>query len=79
MEFVVMGVAVAFNFLFLKWKLEKKRIPDFMLDLTLLVVIFVYFSSSTALLLIGTVASAIISVYLYFSPPKLNAWKQQKR
>ena len=71
MEFILIGLAVAANVLFVLFKYERKRYPDATLDLILLIVIAMLFSSSYGALVVGTIASLIISIYLYANPPKL--------
>ena len=71
MEDLIIGIAVAFNVLVIKYKFEKSRFADAFLDLSLLVVLSFLFMGSYAELAVSTVASAIISIYLYFVPPKL--------
>lgn len=75
MEFFIIGIAVAFNFLIIKAKLEHNRFADACLDAALLVGISLLFSGSYGGLVVATVASAIISIYLYFSPPQLQFLK----
>lgn len=75
MEFIIIGVAVAFNFLVIKYKFEKKRYADGTLDLLLLATISFLFAGSFGGLVVATVASAIISILLYFFPPKLPSFK----
>ena len=72
MEFLVIGVAVAFNFLVIKVKFEKRRVADATLDLFLLTVISFLFAGSFGGLVVATIASAIISIFLYFFPPDLT-------
>lgn len=72
MEFLLVGLAVFFNIAFIKWKFDKSRYADATLDLTLLVIVMLLFSGSYGALVVGTVASAFISLFLYFSPPKFN-------
>ena len=71
MEFLVIGIAVAFNCLVIKYKFEKQRCADGTLDLFLLAVLSFLFMGSFGGLVVSTIASAFISVYLYFYPPKL--------
>ena len=71
MEFVIIGIAVAFNCLVIKYKFEKQRWADGTLDLFLLVALSFLFMGSFGGLVVSTIASALISVYLYFYPPKL--------
>jgi hypothetical protein len=71
MEFAIIGIAVAFNFLVIKYKFEKKRYADGVLDVVLLTIISFLFAGSFGGLVVATVASAIISIILYAFPPKL--------
>ena len=68
---LVVGIAVAFNLLVIKVKYDKARYADALLDLSLLVLITVFFNGSFNALVTGTIASAIISIYLFFSPTKM--------
>ena len=72
MEFLIVGIAVFFNIAFIKWKFDRKRYADATLDLILLVLVAILFSGSYAALVVGSVASALVSLYLYVSPPKLS-------
>ena len=65
-----MGVAVAFNLLIILWKFQHDRIGDGTLDSALLVLVGVVFSGTITGLMIGTIASAIVSLYLLAFPPK---------
>lgn len=71
MEYLIIGIAVAFNMLVIKYKFEKGRFADAILDFSLLTVLSFLFMGSYAGLVVSTVASAIISIYLYFVPPKM--------
>ncbi len=66
----VIGAAVAANLMVIKYKFEHNRTSDAILDTTLLVLIGFMFSATISGLMIGTIASAIISIYLLISPPK---------
>ena len=68
MEIIAIGIAVAFNILIVLWKYQHGRILDATVDGTLLVLVAIVFSGSTAALIIGTIGSAIVSIYLLFSP-----------
>ena len=67
---LIMGVAVAANIIIIKWKFEKDRTNDALLDAGLLIVLAFVFSGTISGLMVGTVASAVISLYLLISPPK---------
>ena len=75
MEFIVIGVAVFFNIVVIKWKYDKARYADALLDFVCLVAVSILFSGSYAALVVGTIASALVSIYLLISPPKLPSKK----
>ena len=70
MEFAIIGIAVFFNLTIVKWKIDKERYVDAGLDFAALVAITIFFSGSYAALVVGTIASALFSIYLLISPPK---------
>lgn len=77
MLIAIVGVAVAFNILIIIWKLKRpKRRLDGIVDGILLVLVAVLFSGSTELLIIGTIGSAIVSIYLLISPIKIGDFKR---
>lgn len=69
---LIMGSAVAFNFIVILIKLQRKRGLDALIDAAILGVVGTIMSGSTSLLMVGTVASFISSVYLWFSRPKIK-------
>ncbi len=71
MSLLLIGIAVAFNFLTIKVKLERGRYADAILDGSLLAILSFLFGGSYDGLVVSTIASAIISVYLYKYPPTL--------
>lgn len=72
MEYTIMGIALAFNILVVMWKLRHDRVLDGIIDGSLLVLVAIIFSGSTAALIIGTIGSALVSIYLLISPIKLQ-------
>lgn len=72
MEFILVGIAVFFNIAFIKWKFDRSRHADALLDLSLLIAVAILFSGSYGALVVGTIASALISLFLFVSPPKFN-------
>ncbi len=66
---VAMGLTLAFNILIIYVKFRYDRYGDALLDTAALVTLAIVFGSSTQALMIGTIASAIISIFLYFFPP----------
>ena len=69
MEFLVIGIAVAFNCIIIKEKLERGRYEDGIFDLLLLILLTIVFSGTYGSLVVGTIASAFISLYFMKSPP----------
>lgn len=74
MEFIIIGIAVFFNIAVIKWKFDRERYADAFVDFGCLIVVALLFSGSYAALVVGTIASALVSIYLFFSPPKLPKW-----
>jgi len=70
-EALVIGIATAFNFIIIKWKLEHKRFADAGLDIFIILVLSVIFSGTLGGMIVAMVASAFVSLYLLVSPPKL--------
>jgi len=72
MELLIIAVAVFLNIAFIKWKFDKQRYADVSVDLVLLIGVMWLFSGSFGALVVGTIASALVSIFLYFSPPKVS-------
>ena len=70
MEFLVLGIVVAINFIIIKMKLTRKRWEDAIFDVIMLLIIMALFSGSYAGLIVGSVASLFISLYFFASPPE---------
>ena len=70
MEFLIIGIAVFFNLAVVKWKIDKTRYTDAGLDFAALAVLTYFFSGSYGALVVGTIGSALFSLYLLISPPK---------
>jgi hypothetical protein len=70
MEYIIIAVATFFNFIILKWKFEHERYADLAFDVATLVAISWLFSGSLGGMIIGMIASALISLYLIVFPPK---------
>lgn len=66
-----MGICTFFNFVIIISKYRRKRYADATLDMSMLAVICFLFSSGINALCIGMVASAGISIYLWFKPVSL--------
>ena len=68
MILLLVSVALFFNIIVVYHKLTNDRIPDGLIDAALLSLVAMFFSNSTDALFVGTLASALISIYLYFNP-----------
>lgn len=71
--FIAIGVATFFNFIILKWKFERKRYADLAFDIVTLVIISNLFGGTLGGMVVAMIASAFISIYLIFFPPKFLA------
>lgn len=70
MEYILIGFAVFFNIVVIMWKIDRHRYYNAALDAALLVLVTIVFSGSYGALVVGTIASALISIYLFILPPK---------
>lgn len=70
MEYMIIAVATFFNFIILKWKFEHERYADLVFDVATLVVISWLFAGTLGGMIVGMIASALISLYLLVFPPK---------
>lgn len=68
---LIIGVVTGLNLMFVKMKFDHKRYEDGVLDLLVLVALSFVFGGSFSGLVVATVSSLIISIYLFISPPKL--------
>ena len=67
---IIMAISVATNIIFVKWKIERNRYSDAILDGIIFASLIFIFSKTVSGLSIATLASSIVSVYLFFSPPR---------
>jgi len=67
--FIIMGTAAAFNILVIMWKIQHDRITDAIFDGVILAILTWTFGGSLGGMVIATIASAIVSVYLIVNPP----------
>lgn len=74
MLYLIIGIAVALNIVLVIWKLRNDRVADGIVDGILLVAVAWLFSGSEALLIIGTIGSAITSLYLLAAPVKVGKY-----
>lgn len=70
--YLIIGLATAFNILVIKFKIERKRYADGIFDAICLILLAGVLGNTLGGLIIGTIASAVISISLFFSPPKFT-------
>lgn len=70
MEAAVIGIATAFNFIVILFKFKRHRYEDAFFDLAVFIVISYMFAGTISGMSVGMVASAIVSIWLWFNPPK---------
>ena len=69
---IIVSISVLLNIAFIKFKIERERYLDATIDSSLLILVMVVFSGSFSALVVGTISSMMISIYLWFSPPKVK-------
>jgi len=70
MEFLVLGIAMAFNFAILKIKFDNGQYLNFLLDIVVFMILSAMLMGTLGGMVIATVASAIFSLFLLISPVK---------
>lgn len=75
MELFIIGIVVALNIVIILSKFKAKRLEDGIFDTALLAIVTTVFSGSYSGLVVATVASLFISIYLYSNPPKFFSGK----
>lgn len=73
MEFAIIGVVTAFNILIILWKFNRGQNLNALVDAALLVLVAIVFSGTYAALVVGSIASAIVSLWLCFVPLRSKA------
>jgi len=79
MEAILIALATAFNAIIIKWKFEHKRYEDVFLDILTLTILASLFSGSMGGMIIATMSSAFVSLYLLISPPKFTTSIETKK
>lgn len=69
MEALIIGIATAFNVLIIKVKIMRGRYEDTAIDVGSFLLLAALFHGTMGGMIIATIASAIISITLLFSPP----------
>lgn len=68
MELLIIGIAVAANLIIVLRKAQAGQYLNALIDGTLLALVAIFFSVSTAALIIGTIGSLVVSLYLIRYP-----------
>lgn len=68
MEFAIIGVVTAFNILIILWKFNRGQNLNALVDASLLTLVAIVFSGTYGALVVGSIASAIVSLWLCFVP-----------
>ena len=69
MEALVIGIATAFNFIVIMFKFKRGRWEDAIFDTLIFIVISYMFAGTISGMSVGMVASAVVSIWLWFDPP----------
>ena len=72
MELIIMALATSFNLMIIKWKFEHERVADAVLDAGLLGILALVFGGTLGGMMIATASSALVSLYLLWSPLRIN-------
>ena len=70
MEILIAAVATAFNLIVILMKANHDREAEAFLDAALFALIIYITAGSQGRMIIGVISSSMISIYLFFSPPK---------
>ncbi|MCF6330284.1 MAG: hypothetical protein L3I99_01895 [Sulfurimonas sp.] len=69
MEILIFGLIAAFNMLIIIIKLRMNRYADAGLDVSIFIILNYIASGTLTGMMIATIASLVVSIFLYFSPP----------
>ena len=79
MEYMIIGIMVALNIILVLWKLRHHRIFDGLLDSGALILVASVFTGGLGSLIIGTIGSLIVSLYLLIFPPSFFSFKPKPK
>ena len=68
---LIATLATVLDILFVLIKFRLKRYADGFLDAILIIAVFMILKGSELILLVGIFSSLVVSIYLWFAPPKL--------
>ena len=69
MEALVIGIATAFNFIVIMFKFKRGRLEDATFDTLIFIAISYMFAGTISGMSVGMVASAVVSIWMWFDPP----------
>ena len=69
MEVLIFGLIAAFNMLIIVVKFRMNRYSDVILDTSILVILNYMAAGTLTGMMIATIASLIVSIFLFISPP----------
>ena len=72
MLLIIATFATVLDIIFVLIKFRLKRYADGSLDAILLIAVFMVLKGSELILLIGIFSSLVVSIYLWFYPPRIN-------
>lgn len=71
---LAMGIVTFLNLAALKYKYEKGRTDDLIMDIGAIIILNYLFAGSLTGMLVAMTASLCMSIYLWFFPPKFKIW-----
>lgn len=73
MGIIIGSIATALNFILIYWKFQNNRSADATLDLAIFIILCGVFGTAGGAsgIYVGMGSGLLISIYLYFNPPKL--------
>ena len=71
-QIAIMGISLGINIIVILYKWRKQRYLDATIDGSILALIGFIFQGTISGLMIGTIGSSVVSIYLLIFPPKLN-------
>jgi len=72
MEYVLMSLAVTFNFVIVLWKLKRHRYLDSLVDVSITAILAFLFKGSFDGMVVAMMTGAFISLYLLANPIKFT-------
>ncbi len=78
MNTTVMGIATALNIIVVVWKIRNDRVIDGIIDGTLLALTIYVLMDTLGGLQMGTIGSAMVSIYLLFDPIRIDISEEIK-